>query len=106
MNSRRYQDYFEVSSDAIIVPMSLLKPSRRRPGGVKNARTYMLLAAAGSHAKRKPLLVLPDGQGAYIISDGNSTYHVLLELGVSECPVIIERLGPESQAVQYSSPSV
>ena len=72
--------YFVRTDDAVEVALGRLRPTRRRPEGVQNARKLMALAYDGEHERRAPLSVVADGDG-YRILDGNSTYAVAVESG-------------------------
>lgn len=91
-NPRRY---FKSTRGAVMIPLSKLKPSRRREKGVAKARRAMRLAYDGKIGRREPLSVKKNPDETYSILDGNSTYAVAKGNGWKRLPAIVQ----ESQSV-------
>lgn len=81
--------YIDTPKGSDMLPMSVIRPTRRRDKGVADAKAYMARAARGEARKRRPLTVRRDPDGRYSLLDGNSTYAVLQEAGAREVPVEI-----------------
>jgi hypothetical protein len=80
--------YFNIRDGDILLPLSVLRPSRARPEGIVRANALMQQAARGQQPKREPISVVEE-EGNYEIIDGNSTY---LNAYFSRWPCIVVRL--------------
>lgn len=67
--------YFNLDDPGtVMVPMDKLTNIRARPDGIENAGKFMWAARKGMLPKRKPIYVVKQKDGSYIVADGNSTY--------------------------------
>jgi hypothetical protein len=72
--------YFEMG-DAIAVPVTELRLSRARPGGISSAAVRMREAYDGIRARRAPITIQRSERGGYLVLDGNSTVTIALAAG-------------------------
>ncbi len=90
--SKDYKDYFNVDGEHEVVDIKDITPIRQRAKGIANGRKIMALAMQGRTDKRKPLSVEVDSEGKYKLTDGNSTYYLLVnEIGIDKVPVTIQK---------------
>lgn len=85
----RIDRFFEMDQATAIVPISWLRPTRKRPKGVANAYIYMRQAYQGVIPKRKPISIRPSAKekGLFDIVNGNSTYFIAKQIGMKSLPV-------------------
>ena len=82
--------FFVITLASCVLPLAQILPREAPdPVRVRRARALMQDAAHGAHPKRPPITVRRLGIDGYMIVDGNSTFHALLELGESEAIVEI-----------------
>lgn len=80
--------FFQNRNNSRVVPLDRLVPREPAdPDRVIRALDLMRQAAAGLREKRAPLMVIPIGNGLFRISDGNTTYHALQQIGATEAVV-------------------
>ena len=91
LNPNCIDRFFEIDEATAIVPISCLRPTRKRPRGIANGFTYMRQAYQGVIPRRKPISVKPNKEekGLFDIMDGNSTYYVCNKMGFVTLPIII-----------------
>lgn len=83
--------YFEITNGSKSLPLSSI--IEREPANLdklRRARTLMEKARAGTGPKRPPIKVADRGDGTYKVADGNTTLHVLRELGETRAVVEIQ----------------
>lgn len=68
--------YFTRTASTFEVSLEKLIPCRARTDGIEDARAHMQMAYEGKKERRSPLAVTPRDDGAYDITDGNSTFAV------------------------------
>ncbi|MFH5884021.1 hypothetical protein ACG2F4_06890 [Halalkalibaculum sp. DA3122] len=87
----RIDRFFHLDKATAIVPISWLRPTRKRPKGVANAFFYMRQAYQGIIPRRKPISIRPNKEekGLCDIVDGNSTYFVAKQIGMKSLPIEI-----------------
>ena len=85
----RLDRFFNMDEATAIVPISWLRPKRKRPNGIANAFIYMRQAYQGIIPRRKPISIRPsvEEKGLFDIVDGNSTYFVAKQIGIRSLPV-------------------
>jgi len=66
----------------------LIEPEPADPGRIRRAREMMEKARKGEGPKRPPIKFADLGDGTYRVVDGNTTLHVVRELG--ERTVVVE----------------
>ncbi|MGK7371331.1 MAG: hypothetical protein ACNS60_10650 [Candidatus Cyclobacteriaceae bacterium M2_1C_046] len=83
--------FFEIDKATAIIPISCIRPTRRRQKGTANAFIYMRQAYQGIIPRRKPISVRPNTEekGLFDIIDGNSTYYVAKQVGMKSLPVLL-----------------
>ncbi len=80
--------FFDMNEATAIIPISWLRPTRKRPKGVANAYIYMRQAYHGIIPRRKSISIRPsEEKGFFDIVDGNSTYYVAKQIGIKSLPV-------------------
>ena len=81
--------FFDMNDATAIVPISWLRPTRKRPKGIANAFFYMRQSYQVSIPRRKPISVRPNAEekGLFDIIDGNSTYFVAKHIGMKSLPI-------------------
>ncbi len=91
LDTNRIDRFFEMDKATAIVPISCIRPTRRRPKGIANAFIYMRQAYQGIIPRRKPISIRPNKEekGLFDIVDGNSTYFVAKQIGIHSIPVIL-----------------
>jgi hypothetical protein len=91
LDPNRLDRFFEIDEATAIVPISWLRPTRKRPKGIANGFTRMRQAYQGVIPRRKPISVRPNREekGLFDIIDGNSTYFVAKQIGFRNLPVCI-----------------
>ena len=84
--------FFDMNDATAIVPISWLRPTRKRPKGIANGFIYMRQAYQGVIPKRKPISIIPseEEKGLFDILDGNSTYFVAKQMGVKSLPIMLK----------------
>lgn len=87
--------FFDLSAAHETIPASLIQSRPSPEDAIKRASNYAMAAAAGQYPKRKPLttwkVIKPDGSFFYSLRDGNTTFHVLLQLGLKNFPVEVQK---------------
>jgi len=83
--------FFTIDEATAIVPISWLRPTRKRPKGIANGFIYMRQAYKGVITRRKPISIRPSEKekGLFDIIDGNSTYFVAKKVGIKSLPIIL-----------------
>jgi hypothetical protein len=91
LDPNRIDRFFEMDKATAIVPISWLRPTRKRPKGIANGFTRMRQAYQGLIPRRKPISVRPNAEekGLFDIIDGNSTYFVAKQIGMTSLPVVL-----------------
>ena len=91
MDPKRLDRFFELSGAMAIIPISWLRPTRKRREGICLAHFYMREAYQGLCSKRKPILVqlYKMNKGQFDIIDGNSSYYIAQQIGITSLPVIM-----------------
>jgi len=91
LDHNRIDRFFDMTEATAILPISCLRPTRKRPKGIANAFMYMRQAYQGLIPRRKPISIRPSakGKGLYDIVDGNSTYFVAKQIGMKSLPIKI-----------------
>ena len=94
LDPNRIDRFFEMDKATAIVPISWLRPTRKRPKGIANGFTRMRQAYQGLIPRRKPISVRPNAEekGLFDIIDGNSTYFVAKQIGVKSLPIILKEI--------------
>ncbi|MEL7832779.1 hypothetical protein [Fodinibius sp. Rm-B-1B1-1] len=88
LDPKRLDRFFIIEESTAIVPISWLRPTRKRPKGVANAYIYMRQAYHGIIPRRKSISIRPsEEKGFFDIVDGNSTYYVAKQIGIKSLPV-------------------
>ncbi|MGK7371022.1 MAG: hypothetical protein ACNS64_12480 [Candidatus Halalkalibacterium sp. M3_1C_030] len=89
MDTQRLDRFFDLSEAAAIVPITWLRTTRKRKGGISNAFFYMKEAYRGLRPKRTPILIQSSKKyrGQFDILDGNSTVYVARKIGMKSIPV-------------------
>ncbi len=92
LDPNRLDRFFDINEATTILPICLLRPTRKRPKGIANGFTRMRQAYQGIISRRKPIFVRPsvDGKGLFDILDGNSTYFVAKQIGMKSLPVVLK----------------
>lgn len=85
--------YFLTDPAAILLPLTALDATRRRPEGVRNAHRYMRAAAEGRMARRSPIEVQATEPGRWRVIDGNSTFAVAVLSGWTSIPCLVRPAG-------------
>ena len=86
--------YFKITDRSVIVPLNrVVERESAKPARLERARGLMEKARNNEGPKRLPIKVVDQGNGTYKVVDGNSTLHVLRELGESK--VVVEVQGGE-----------
>ena len=80
--------YFKKPSGTVLIPVSRLKTTRRRSGGVREAESRMRLAYRGKGTKRAPISVKKSGD-VYTVVDGNSTSDIAKRSGWKKIPALV-----------------
>jgi len=76
--------YFKITRASVIVPLEcVVERESPEPERLERARILMEKARDGEGPKRLPIKVVAQGDGTYRVVDGNTTLHVLRELGES-----------------------
>lgn len=89
LDPNRLDRFFSMDEATAIVPISWLRPTRKRPKGIANGFIYMRQAYQGIIPWRKPISIKPseEGKGLFDIVDGNSTYFVAKQIGMKSLPI-------------------
>ncbi len=92
LDPNRIDRFFEMDEATAIVPISWLRPTRKRPKGIANGFIYMRQAYQGVIPKRKPISIIPseEEKGLFDIIDGNSTYFVAKQIGMKSLPIMLK----------------
>lgn len=92
MDPNRLDRFFNMDKATAIVPISRLRPTRKRPEGIANGFFYMRQAYQGLIHRRKPISIRPskEEKGIFDIIDGNSTYFVAKQIGMKSIPIIFQ----------------
>lgn len=101
LDPNRLDRFFNIKEATAIVPVSWLRPTRKRPKGVVNAFIYMRQAYQRAIPRRKPLSVTPskEEKGLFDIVDGNSTFFVAKNIGIKSLPVILNYSSSDSPSL-------
>ena len=91
MDPKRLDLFFKLSEATAIIPISWLRPTRKRRQGICHAYFYMREAYQGLRPQRKPVLVRLNkmNKGQFDIIDGNSSYYIAQQIGITSLPVIM-----------------
>ena len=89
LDPNRIDRFFDMNEATAILPISWLRPTRKRPKGIVNAFIYMRQAYQGVITRRKPISIRPskEEKGLFDIVDGNSTYFAAKKIGIRSLPV-------------------
>lgn len=83
--------YFEITDGSKNLPLnSIIEREPANPSKLRRARALMEKARDGTGPKRPPIKIVDQGDGTYKVMDGNTTLHVLRELGESRVVVEIQ----------------
>ncbi|MCW9706834.1 hypothetical protein [Fodinibius salsisoli] len=89
LDPNRLDRFFNMDEATAIVPISWLRPTRKRPEGIANGFIYMRQAYQGIIPRRKPISIIPNEEkGLFDIVDGNSTYFIAKQIGIVSMPII------------------
>ena len=93
LDPNRLDRFFDMDKATAIIPISWLRPTRKRSKGIINAFIYMRQAYQGLIPRRKPISIRPnvEEKDLFDIIDGNSTYFVAKQIGMKSLPAIIQR---------------
>ncbi|MDZ7692076.1 MAG: hypothetical protein U5K69_13255 [Balneolaceae bacterium] len=91
MDPNRLDRFFDMDKATAIIPISWLRPTRKRPKGIANGFIYMRQAYQKVIHKRKPISIRPNAEeiGLFDIIDGNSTYFVAKQIGMKSLAVTL-----------------
>ena len=89
LDPNRIDRFFDMNEATAILPISWLRPTRKRTKGIVNAFIYMRQAYQGVITRRKPISIRPskEEKGLFDIVDGNSTYFAAKKIGIRSLPV-------------------
>ncbi len=74
--------FFEITRTSVVIPLDrIIEREAPEPGRLERARMLMQKARSGEGPKRPPIKVVARQDGTYKVVDGNTTLHVLRELG-------------------------
>lgn len=92
LDPNRLDRFFKMDKATAIVPISWLRPTRKRPEGIANGFIYMRHAYQGVIPRRKPVFIrlTEEEEGLFDIVDGNSTYFVAKQIGIRSLPIIFK----------------
>ncbi len=93
LDPNRIDRFFVMDEATAIVPISWLRPTRKRPEGIAKGFIYMRQAYQGVIPKRKPISIRPNAEekGLFDIIDGNSTYFVAKRIGIKSLPIVLTK---------------
>jgi len=84
--------YFEVTDASMVIPLDrVIEREPADPERLERARVLMEKAREGQGPKRLPIKVVEQGDGTYRVLDGNTTLHVLRELGETKAVVELQK---------------
>ncbi|TYP93522.1 hypothetical protein LX73_1227 [Fodinibius salinus] len=91
LDPNRLDHFFDMDDATEIIPISWLRPTRKRPMGIANGFTKMRQAYQGSIPRRNPISIRPNAEekDLFDIIDGNSTYFVAKQIGMMSLPVVL-----------------
>ena len=92
LDPNRIDRFFDMDEATTILPIYLLRPTRKRPKGIVNGFIYMRQAYLGVIPRRNPISVRPNKEekGFWDIVDGNSTYFVAKQIGMKSLPIMLK----------------
>lgn len=87
-------NYFNITEDAKMVPISAMRNTRARPEGIGNALLLMYGISQGEGLpKRKPISLIDNGDGTFDVDDGNSTFAIAKGANWNALPATIKPAG-------------
>ncbi len=92
MEDHKTNPYFEITDRSMTVPLDrVIEREPAKPDRLERARVLMEKARNGEGPKRPPIKVVDQGDGTYRVVDGNTTLHILRELGDSKVVVEVQK---------------